>query len=167
MVAGRTLLLVAIWYAVVNASGCADGSGQQSETVPIAGERFTLELAADDASRTRGLMGRRDISPDGGMLFIFPRPAVRSFWMADCVVDIDIVFLDPQGRVTATHRMKVEAPRRLNESEIEYLSRLAGYSSIYPAQFAIELRAGTLDRLSLRLDDKIEMDLRRLKAMAK
>ena len=138
-----------------------------SATVEIAGERFTLEIAADDPSRSHGLKGRPDIPADGGMLFVFPRVQRQSFWMEDCLVDIDVMFLDAQGRVTATHTMKVEPPRRSSETLDAYRRRLRGYSSVYPAQFAIELKAGTIDRLDIEIDRKIELDLPRLKAMAR
>ena len=148
--------------------GCQKVRGApETVTLQIAGEHFTLELALDDASRTTGLMGRREIPADGGMLFVFREPAVRSFWMAYCLVDIDLIFLDPNGRVTATHRMKVEPPRRDDESDPVYQARLASYPSVYPAQFAIELRQGTLERLDLRFESKIDMNLRRLKASAR
>ena len=137
------------------------------ETVEIAGRRFSLETADDDSARTRGLMGRTRIAPDGGMLFVFRSARIRQFWMGYCLVDIDIIFLDPQGRVTATHRMKTEAPRRGDESEPDYRARLQSYSSILPSQFAIELQAGTLDRSTIKVDDRIALDLPRLKALAR
>ena len=90
---------------------------------------------------------------------------VRSFWMGYCEVDIDLIFLDSQGRVTATHRMKAEPPRGDNESEAAYRARLPSYASAYPSQFAIELRAGSLAQVNLRVEDKIPLDLRRLKRM--
>ncbi len=79
----------------------------------------------------------------------------------------DLIFLDHNGRVTATHRMKVEPPRRDDESDPVYQARLASYPSVYPAQFVIELRQGTLERLDLRFESKIDMNLRRLKASAR
>lgn len=163
-----TITLATLWYATAVAGGCANlRPAPAGETVEIAGERYTLEIAADDSSRTNGLMGREEISPDGGMLFIFRTAQVRQFWMGYCLINIDLIFLDPQGRVTATHRMKVEASRRSDESEAEYRGRLGGYGSIYPAQFAIELREGALDRLDIQVDDRIELDLARLKALAR
>ncbi|MHC4305119.1 MAG: DUF192 domain-containing protein [Planctomycetota bacterium] len=149
------------------ATACTDASTDpNSAAVEICGERFTLEIAADDETRALGLKGRLDIPADGGMLFVFPQPQHQSFWMEDCLVDIDIIFLDAQGRVTATHTMKVEPPRRSSETQLAYQRRLRGYRSVYPAQFAIELRAGTIDRLDLPIERKIELDLPRLKAMA-
>lgn len=101
------------------------------------------------------------------MLFVFPRPGQQRFWMAYCLVDIDLIFLDAHGRVTAAHRMKVEPARREDESEIAYQTRLRGYPSVYPAQFAIELASGSIDRLGIRVEQKIELDVERLKALAR
>jgi hypothetical protein len=44
---------------------------------------------------------------DGGMLFVFPEPRMLSFWMYECLIDIDVIFLDASGTVTAIHRMPV------------------------------------------------------------
>ena len=114
-------------------------------------------------------MHRDSIPDDGGMLFVFPddQVTIQRFWMGYCQVDMDIIFLDRQGRVTATHRMKMDQPRANDESEAEYDARLPRYSSGYPAQFAIELKAGSLDRLNVKVDERIELDLPRLKAMAR
>lgn len=133
----------------------------------LAGETFTLELAADEPSRTRGLMGRTAIEPQGGMLFIFDDDADRSFWMANCVIDIDIAFVDSRGRVTAIHEMKADKPRGEHESLIAYESRLKSYESHRPAQFAIELKAGTLKRLGLKPGQWIKADWKRIGKLAK
>ena len=142
-------------------------SDPRTIVVEIADESFTLEVANDDATRIRGLMGREEVPPAGGMIFIFPAAVLRSFWMGNCVMDIDLIFLDPNGRVTATHEMTVEPPRRDGESDDAYRRRLADYPSIYPAQFAIELQSGSIDRLGIGFDDKIELDLTRLKGIAR
>lgn len=163
----RLLILLLLGVTVLTAAGCQQSQGPTTEVVTIAGETFELELAIDNAARVQGLMGREDIPGDGGMLFVFPTPQVQQFWMGYCVVDIDILYLDGMGRVTATHRMKAEAPRRDDESETLYRSRLRDYSSVYPAQFVIELRAGSLDRLGIGVDDKIELDTDGLKRITK
>jgi uncharacterized membrane protein (UPF0127 family) len=139
------------------------------ETVQIGGETFELELAVTPRARAQGLMHRSEIPADGGMLFVCPPSEIRvqAFWMSNCLVDMDIIFLDPRGIITAMHHMKVEPPQHPGESLADYENRMPRYSSGYPAQFAIELRAGTLERLNLRVEDKINLDLPRLKAMAK
>ena len=143
--------------------------GDGREPVTINGETFRLDLAADETTRVRGLMHRASIPADGGMLFVFPESDFRSFWMAYCLVDMDIIFLDAKGRVTATHRMKAQPPQQPEESLLDYENRLHDYAapSVYPAQFAIELKAGSLDRLDVEVEDVIPLDLPRLKALAR
>lgn len=163
----RLLLLAGVALA---SAGCGDARVADGfERVSIADNAFLLEVVDDDATRQKGLMNRTEIPEDGGMLFVFPDASYRSFWMAYCLVDMDLIFLDGRGRVTAIHRMKVEPPRREDETVAQYEARMmadASYPSHYPAQFAIELKAGWLDRLNLQVDDKIELDLARLKAEA-
>lgn len=137
------------------------------EEVQISGKTFKLERADTNDSRVRGLSGRTEIKPDGGMLFVFADAARRNFVMRDCPIGIDIIFLDPTGRVVATHKMKPEEPRRPGESDETYERRLRLYPSGYGAQFAIELKADTLDQLKLRNGDQIKLDLERLKRNAK
>ena len=50
--------------------------------------------------------------PGTGMLFVHPDDQIRGYWMYDCLIDIDVAFLDQKGRIVAMHRMKREAPRR-------------------------------------------------------
>lgn len=157
------IALVAALIATV-ATGCEEEGRQR---VVISGRTFDLEIAADEASRTRGMMGRTEIPEDGGMLFVFPDAGPRSFWMANCLVDIDIIYLDPLGRITAMHRMRAEPPKQDNETQLAYEQRLSHYPSRFPAQFAIELRAGTLDELDLEVEDRIDLPLDRLKALAR
>ena len=150
------------------ATGCESLRGdQKSITIEIGDERFTMEVVNTDAGRIQGLMGVTEISPTGGMIFIFPNNQLRSFWMPDCLVDIDVMFLDPQGRVTALHTMSVEPPQRADEARPAYEGRLPRYSSSFPAQFALEFRAGTLKRLGVEVNSKVPLDLTRLKAAAR
>jgi len=137
------------------------------ETVTIAGETFSLEVAADASLRERGLMGREEIEPHEGMIFVFPRAERRSFWMGHCLVDIDLIFLNEAGRVVAIHAMTAEAPQGSDESDQEYRDRMPDYPSGGPAQFAIELRSGTIARLGIEIGDRIDLDFRPLKQLAR
>lgn len=137
------------------------------EPVVIAGQTFKLEVAADPPARARGLMGRPEIAEHGGMLFVFPQEGYRSFWMKDCIIDIDIAFLDRRGRIVSVHHMKAEPPKRAVETETQYHARLPGYPSRRPAQFAIELRSGSLDRLKLEPGQVIALDLPKLRKLAR
>lgn len=159
----------AIWLAFCLAA--LIGCGERDLIVRIAGERFIMELAVDEAARVTGL-SYRDSFPEangydgGGMLFVFPEPQMLQFWMYECLIDIDVIFLDANGTVTAVHRMPAEPPRRQGETEQQYRNRLPYYASRLPAQFAIELPAGSIDRLNVQVDQRIDLPLERLKAMA-
>ena len=60
---------------------------------------FDVEIAATQARRERGLMGRETLGLQRGMLFVYRGPAPRSFWMKDCLIGLDIAFLDADGRI--------------------------------------------------------------------
>jgi uncharacterized membrane protein (UPF0127 family) len=154
--------------ACVAAPGCARPEAPAGhEIVTIDGRDFTLELVADDASRTVGLGGRESIPENGGMLFSFPDSRIRHFLMRDCVVPIDIIFLDADGRIVAMHHMPVEPPRGENESLLEYERRLKKYSSRFNARYAIELKGGMLEELDLQPGQQIRLDTGRLAEMTR
>lgn len=167
LVAGLALAFGAAPSCEQSPPPAAKDGGLPVEKLTVAGTEFRVKLALDDASRQRGLGGVAELKPDEGMLFVFPDPQQRYFWMKDCVIDIDIAFIDPFGFVTATHTMAKEAPRAADEPLTAYEARLARYRSLSPAQFALELAPGTFAKLGIKRGSKIELDLPRLKAAAK
>ncbi len=135
------------------------------EMIVIGEETFKLEVAADEKSRAKGLMNREEIDDDGGMIFIYKRARVRSFWMKNCQVDIDLLYLDGRGRIVSMHKMKKEPSRGENESVVDYKRRLKRYPSRRPAQFIIELKAGSIHRLEPKVGETIELDLPKLRGI--
>jgi len=159
----HALRIIPLLIGLLIGPGCqptADPDAADTQAVTIDGRTFTLELALDDESRARGLMGREQIDPDGGMLFVFPEEGRLSFWMKNCLTDIDVIFLDRDGRITRWHQMHPPAPGTPD-------SALKRYTSGYPAQFAIELRGGMTERLDLKRGQRIELPLERLKQRAR
>ncbi len=65
--------------------------------------RFSVELADTEAARARGLMFRESLPRSSGMLFVYPRPVRASFWMKNTLIPLDMIFVDPSGRVTHVH----------------------------------------------------------------
>ncbi len=61
--------------------------------------RVRVEIAATPSAHSLGLMYRRQLAPDSGMLFLFRGEAVRRFWMKNTFVPLDMIFLDRTRRV--------------------------------------------------------------------
>lgn len=156
------LLLLALLLITGSLLGCEAQTpkpGDETITANIAGERFELELALTSAERFKGLSGRREIAKDGGMLFVFKDAAPRYFVMRDCRVPIDIIFIGPGGRIVKMHEMQVEPP---DTPEHE----LTRYDSQWPAQFVIELKAGSIRRLALEPGHKLDLPWQAIAQMA-
>ena len=167
-----TLVLAAAAAFSFSARGCEGTASASTASVKIAGQAFTLELAADNDTRYPGLSERKSIEDDGGMIFVFPRSRPLSFVMRDCLIDIDIIYLNPKGEVVQTYTMKMEERRGPGEGAIgdinaAYNDRLKKYASGPPAQIAIEIKAGLVTQLGVKPGDKIELDLNALKKAAK
>jgi uncharacterized membrane protein (UPF0127 family) len=110
------------------------------------GHEFALEVAADESSRERGYMGRTSVGPREGMIFVFDEDARHSFWMKDCKVALDMVWLDANERV-----VWIEANRNPCPARGECPSIAPAVSSRYVVEFA----AGTAAAESLKPGDAL------------
>jgi len=103
---------------------------------------FTVEIAATGEARSRGLMFRREMADDHGMLFIFEAEGDRYFWMKNTPLSLDIIFIRSDG--TIAHIAKGTTP--FSEKTIP---------SQGPAQFVLEVVAGTADALNIKAGDTV------------
>ncbi len=104
--------------------------------------RFKVEIADDDMERQRGLMHREPLADDRGMLFQFPDVAERGFWMHNTPSSLDIIYIDPRGRIVSIAK---NAPTNSD----------AIIPSNGPAAGVLELRAGRADEIGARAGDKV------------
>lgn len=117
--------------------------------VVVEGERFRVEIADDDASRTQGLMFRDEMADDHGMLFIFERQQPRSFWMKNTRIPLDIIYLDSNFKVVS---ISADTPPCRSHSR-----RCPNYPSDGPAQYVLEINGGQAAELGLEPGDRIEV----------
>ena len=144
--------LLAALSGLVLLSACAgagaprDAKGDPLEPLTVttaSGEhRFMVEIADDDAERQRGLMEREPLADDRGMLFQFPDVAERGFWMRNTPSPLDIIYIDPRGRIVSI------AKNATPNSD-------AVIPSNGPASGVLELRAGRADEIGARPGDKV------------
>jgi uncharacterized protein len=123
---------------------------QQLEPLAIvtAGARhdFMVEVARDDATRAQGLMYRRSLAPDRGMLFDFNRVEPVSMWMQNTYVSLDMLFIRPDGTIARV----VQNTEPLSTRTIP---------SGEPVLAVLEVVAGTAARLGIKAGDRIEHPL--------
>ncbi len=163
----RPLPLLALALLALTLVGCKQPAPPGFERVSLGGRTYILEVVADNESRTLGLGGRTELDEDKGMLFVFPDSTKRHFVMRDCLIDIDIIYLDADARIVAMHQMVAEPPRGEDETDFEYNDRLKRYSSRFDSQLVIELAGGQLDHLSLEDGQRVDLDVKRLRSLAK
>ena len=103
---------------------------------------FDVEIAATAADRERGLMFRRNLAPDAGMLFDYGAPTRVSMWMKNTYIPLDMLYVADDGRII--HIVERTIPHSLTP-----------LSAARPVRAVLELNAGTAARLELRLGDTI------------
>jgi uncharacterized membrane protein (UPF0127 family) len=103
---------------------------------------FEVEIARDEASRARGLMDRRFMPADHGMLFEFDREAHEAFWMKNTYIPLDMIFISRAGFVTNI------------AANAEPLSERA-IPSGPPCVAVLELNGGMAAKIGLRVGDKV------------
>jgi len=75
-------------------------------TLTLGAHSLTAQIAADDASRERGLMSRTNLAENEAMVFVFPSPQPVSFWMKDTPIPLSIAYVGPSGRIFEIHDLK-------------------------------------------------------------
>ena len=85
-------------------------------------------LAADDASRMRGLMFRKSLGPNEGMLFVFDETTTHCMWMKNTFVPLSVAFLDDRARVINIADMTPHSEE--------------SHCATRPARYALEMERG-------------------------
>lgn len=139
----RHVLLLILLALLAPLAGCASDGGQWVE---LKGQRFTVEVADDDAERNRGLMFR-DQLPDGhGMLFVHDAQRPLAYWMKNTRIPLDIFYFDAQRKLVSVSRGV--PPCSLGD-------RCPPYPSDGPALYVLELNAGQANALQVSPGDEI------------
>ena len=86
------------------------------------------EVASDFASRAQGLMYRKQLPSNAGMLFIFEQPGEQCMWMKNTLIPLSVAFMDDEGRIINIEDM---APQTLDS-----------HCARRPARYALEMNGG-------------------------
>lgn len=145
----RLLTRLALLVWLLPLAACAVGGAAPSVT--LKGQRFTVEIADDLAEQAQGLMFRRELAPDHGMLFVYGRAQPQGFWMKNCYIALDIMFFDDDARYINGHYGV--PPCQRDPCPI--------YASNRDARYVLELGAGIGKALALAPGDELSLPVTR------
>ncbi len=107
---------------------------------------FTVELALTDGQQQQGLMFRRALAPDAGMLFDYKSPTQITMWMKNTFIPLDMIFIGADGRIV-----------RIAERTVPQSTEII--PSAAPARAVLEVNGGTAQRLGIKVGDKVIADV--------
>ena len=143
-------LMAALFVFVTSALACmpeavcqttAPATALPVKTLTAGMHRIQAEVAATDAIRSRGLMFRKELAPNHGMLFVFEQAAVQCFWMRNTLLPLSIAFILDDGTITNIADM---APMTENS-----------HCSTAPVRYTLEMEQGWFVKRGITAGKKI------------
>ncbi len=128
---GGVVSLVALAFGLASAHAAEFPQIELSAGI----HRIEAEVASDQATRMQGLMYRRTLATQQGMLFVFPQRARHCMWMRNTLLPLSVAFLDEEGRIINIEDMQ---PQTENN-----------HCAAQPARFALEMNLGWFASRSL------------------
>jgi len=101
-----------------------------------------VEIARTEAEKRKGLMFRKNLAEDHGMLFVYDDAKVRVFWMKNTYIPLDMIFIGPDKRIAGiveNAAPETRTPRKINK----------------PSQFVLEVKGGQADKHGLGPGDRV------------
>ena len=109
--------------------------------IKVGAHPLKVELAASDPQRTQGLMFRKSLGKNEGMLFVFDEIEYHSMWMKNTLIPLSVAFVDAKGEI-------------LNVLDMEPLT-LDTHTAAGPARYAIETNKGWFAEKGIKAGDKV------------
>lgn len=132
---------------------CAAGSAHAACTPgsldlrwPGGQAHFTVEVAADQAAREKGLMFRDHMASSAGMIFVYQAPNHARFWMKNTLIPLDMIFADESGLVTVVH----------SDAVPQDLTPIDGGEGV---MYVLEINGGLAKRIGIAAGAEMRFDL--------
>lgn len=107
----------------------------------VKGKGIMVEIASTNAARKQGLMNRKKLEPDRGMLFVFATEDYHGFWMKNTLIPLSIAFIKADGTISRIREMYPRDEEAIWSSE--------------PVKYALEMNQGWFDRNNIKVGDKV------------
>ncbi len=135
-------LFVGIILSISVVLSCSSALEERIAVV-IGGENFRIEVARTAEQKRQGLMDRRTLGDREGMIFVYETDQHLAFWMKNTTIPLTLAFLSKDGQI-----MQIEQLKPLS---------LKSVMSERAVRYGLELPAGVLDELGVRVGDCVEL----------
>jgi len=121
----------------------AQERGKPFFQLAVKGKKIRAEVVQTEEEKAKGLMFRESLGKDDGMLFVYDREAVLTFWMKNTPIPLSIAFMDQRGKI-------------VDIQDMEPFS-LQTHASILPAKYALEMNQGWFKRNGIKMGDVVSI----------
>ncbi len=128
------------------------GIGLPTTTITIGSKQLTVEIASTHEQRRVGLMHRKSMPEDHGMLFVFDPPEPVNFWMKNTYIPLSTAFVTDDGVVVKMADMEPLSERH--------------HTPDVPVQYVIEVNKGWFKKAGLRVGARVDIDLEKIQDAA-
>lgn len=135
------LALVAITMLAPATAARADAPALKAMAVMVGTHALMVEVAVTEGQRARGLMFRKSMPRNVGMLFTFDEPGYHAMWMKNTLIPLSVAFLDSEGRILNILDMEPET--------------LDPHAAAGPARYAIETNKGWFAERGIKAGEKV------------
>jgi len=143
------IILIYIFFYFAQTSYSPSAPDSLMGSVCFSGNCFSVELATTRAQVERGLMYRKELYNDNGMLFIFDKEENYPFWMKNTLIPLDIIWIDGNGKIVFVAD-NVQPCKSLICSSVN-----PGVS----AKYVLEINAGISEKIGLNLGEEVKIIL--------
>ena len=121
-------------------------------TLAVKGKNFMAEVAVTEQEKAKGLMYRQSLAKDRCMIFLYGEDGQHPIWMKNCLIALDVAWIDADGRITGLI------------ADIPPCSPMLGdncptYGDAFGCRYFVEFPVGTFRSLGLKKGDHIGWDL--------
>jgi uncharacterized membrane protein (UPF0127 family) len=135
--------MAAVVLIVFGLSAASCDGGRKTVEMRVNGHVFTVELARTPEERARGLMFRKSLPENRGMLFVYREDQHLSFWMKNTEIPLSIAFISKDGTIREIRNMEPFS--------------LASVESKNAVRYALEVPQGNFSRLGIKPGDRFEI----------
>ena len=134
----KTAKIILAAALLIILSGCP--TRPDTIEIRVAGQPFQVEIADTPELRRTGLMHRRSLGEDHGMLFVFELDKRPSFWMKNTLIPLSIAFISSAGEILEIRDMQPQDHTPIISSQ--------------PCRYALEVNQGAFSRYGIRSGDR-------------